>query len=202
MRLVVERLTLISKFMKNGEGIFLRILLISMNGKNCMVWLFWPLGKPRFSLFSLRSYIEESLAEIICLRGKLLIHQNASFVEQMIIWFIFSLQACPAVHKFLDRIKNWVRNVLGYDVEEILDKDYLLGLVGGGENGRTVNYVFLWAKFYIYRQLFFHNGLLDVYQWIWELLDRLAIEKYINGLEGGKKRKIPCEELISRIHGL
>ena len=55
---------------------------------------------------------------------------------------------------------------------------------------------------YICRQRLFHNGLLDVYQWIWELRDRLAKEKYINRSEGGKKRKIPCEELISRIHGL
>ena len=61
----------------------------------------------------------------------------------------FFIAGLSVVHKFLDRIKNWVRNVLGYDVEELLDKDYLLGLVGGGENGRTVNYIFLWAKFYI-----------------------------------------------------
>ena len=65
-------------------------------------------------------------------------------------------------------------------IEELSDKDYLLGLVGGGESGRTVNYIFLWVKFYIYRQRLFHDGLLDVYQWILELRDKLAIEKYIN----------------------
>ena len=94
--------------------------------------------------------------------------------------------------------------LIEYDVQELsADKDYLLGLVGGGESGRTVNYIFLWAKFYIiYRQRLFHNGLLDVYKWVWEPRDKLAIEKYINRFEGGKKRKIPCEELISRIHGL
>ena len=32
----------------------------------------------------------KSLAKIICLREKLLFHQNASFVEQLVIWFIFS----------------------------------------------------------------------------------------------------------------
>ena len=57
--------------------------------------------------------------------------------------------ACPSVHNFLGRSKNWVRNVLEHDVEELSDKDYLLGLVGGGESGRTVNYIFLKAKFYL-----------------------------------------------------
>ena len=47
--------------------------------------------------------------------------------------------------------------LIEYDVQELsADKDYLLGLVGGGESGRTVNYIFLWAKFYIiYRQRLF-----------------------------------------------
>ena len=67
--------------------------------------------------------------------------------------------ACPAVHKFLGRIKNWVKTVLEYDAEELSDKDYLLGFVGGRESGRTVNYIFLWAKFYIYRQRLFHKWL-------------------------------------------
>ena len=47
-------------------------------------------------------------------------------------------------------------------MRELSDKDYLLGIVGGGERVRTINFVFLWAKFYIYR--LFHESLLDVYQ--------------------------------------
>ena len=49
-----------------------------------------------------------------------------------------------------------------YDVVELLDTDYLLGHVWNGKNSRTVNYIFLWAKCYIYRQCLFHNGLLKV----------------------------------------
>ena len=74
------------KCMRNGRGIFLRRFFIRVNGKNYLVWLFSPQGKPRFSLFILESYIELSLAEIICLRGKLLIHRNACLVELLIIW--------------------------------------------------------------------------------------------------------------------
>ena len=44
--------------------------------------------------------------------------------------------------------------------------------------------------------------LLNMCQWIWELHDRLAIENYINKLEGSRKRKVPSDELIYRIHGL
>ena len=32
--------------------------------------------------------------------------------------------------------------------------------------------------------------------------NKLAIENYINKLEGGRKRKVPSDELICRIHGL
>ena len=94
------------------------------------------------------------------------------------------------------------KQCLEYDVVELSDKDYLLGLVECGGNSRTVNYIFLWAEFYTYRQRLIHKGLLDMYQWIWELLDRLAISNYIDKLEGNRKKKVPSDELICRIHSL
>ena len=39
-------------------------------------------------------------------------------------------------------------------MRELSDKDYLLGIVGGGERVRIINFVFLWAKFYIYIDFF------------------------------------------------
>ena len=76
------------------------------------------------------------------------------------------------------RIGRWLEQVLGFDMRELSDKDYLLGLVGScskgsGERIRTINFVFLWAKFYIYRQRLFHDSLLDVYQWIYEFAVKL-----------------------------
>ena len=47
-------------------------------------------------------------------------------------------------------------------MRELSDKNYLMGLVGGGERVRTINFVFLLAEFYIYRQRLFHDSLLDV----------------------------------------
>ena len=52
--------------------------------------------------------------------------------------------------------------ILGFNMRELSDKDYLLGLVGGGEQVRTINFVFLLAVFHIYRQRLFHDSLLDV----------------------------------------
>ena len=40
------------------------------------------------------------------------------------------------------------KQCLEYDVVELSDKDYLLGLVESGGNSRNVNYIFLWAEFY------------------------------------------------------
>ena len=50
-------------------------------------------------------------------------------------------------------IKNFISNMT-----ELSDKDYLLGLVGGGERVRTINFVFLWVKLYIFRQRLFHDS--------------------------------------------
>ena len=51
---------------------------------------------------------------------------------------------CPTVREFIGRIKIWISNVLEYDVVELSDKDYLLGLVESGENSRTINYIFFY----------------------------------------------------------
>ena len=77
-------------------------------------------------------------------------------------------------------------------MRELSDKDYLLGLEGDGERVRTINFVFLWAKFY----------LLDVYQWIYELRCKIAVENYISQQDYKQKEKIPCNVLLSKIHGL
>ena len=57
---------------------------------------------------------------------------------------------CRVVGQFLVRIGRWLEQVLGFDMRELSDKDYLLGLVGSAERIRTINFFFLWAKFYIY----------------------------------------------------
>ena len=109
---------------------------------------------------------------------------------------------CRVVRQFLVRIGRWLEQVLGFDMRELSDKDYLLGLVGSGERIRTINFVFLWAKFYIYRQRLFHDSLLDVYQWIYELRCKIAVENYICQQDYKQKEKIPCNVLLSKIHGL
>ena len=74
-------------------------------------------------------------------------HQVLDFPSQKVghtvSWFIFSSPVQLKATQILGRIKNWVRNFLEYDAEEVSDKDYFLGLVVGGESGRTVNYIFL-----------------------------------------------------------
>ena len=74
-------------------------------------------------------------------------------MELLIIWFTFSSGV---------QLYQVIMNVLEYDVVELSDEDYPLGLVGSGENSRTIKYIFLWAKLYTYRRHLFHNGLLDM----------------------------------------
>ena len=76
----------------------------------------------------------------------------------------------------------------------------LLG-VGSGENSRTINYIiYLCGLNNIQRERLFHYALLDMYEGF-ELHDRLVIENHINKLER-RRRKVPSEQLIYRIHGL
>ena len=49
---------------------------------------------------------------------------------------------------------------------------------------------------------FFHDSLLDVYQWIYELRCKIAVENYICQQDYKQKEKIPCNVLLSKIHGL
>ena len=65
-----------------------------------------------------------------------------------------------------------------------------------------MNFVFLWVEFYIYRQRLYHDSLLDVYQWIYELCCKIAVENYICQQDYKQKEKIPCYVLLSKIHGL
>ena len=87
-------------------------------------------------------------------------------------------------------------------MRELSDKDYLLGLAGGRERVRTINLVLLWAKFYIYRQRLFDDSLPDVYQWSSELRCKIAVKNYICQQDYKQKEKIPCNMLLSKIHGL
>ena len=47
-----------------------------------------------------------------------------------------------------------------------------------------------------------HDSSLDAYQWIYELRCKIAVENYICQQGYKQKEKIPCDELLSKIHGL
>ena len=62
-------------------------------------------GKPRFSLLSLKSYIEVFLARTIRLRGKIVDTPESLFcgaTDNLVHFFI----TCPTVHEFLGRIQK------------------------------------------------------------------------------------------------
>ena len=62
------------------------------------------------------------------------------------------------------------------------------------------NFVFLWVK--LDRQRLFHDSLLDVYQWIYELHCKIAVENYICEQDYKQKEKTCVQVLLSKIHGL
>ena len=66
---------------------------------------------------------------------------------------------CRVVRLFLMRIGRWLEQVLGFNMRELSDKDYLLGLVGGGERVRTINFfcgpnsIYIQADFFMIAHL-------------------------------------------------
>ncbi len=69
-----------------------------------------------------------------------------------------------------------------------LEESILFGFHVNGEVFDILNYCILNGKFYIHKQKLFHENALDFYDYLWELKDKLQIERMIcNGTNNGEQ---------------
>lgn len=73
--------------------------------------------------------------------------------------------------------------------DEIMEYEFLFGRQGSSVEIKRINYVFLLGKSFVYRQKLFDNNNLDVYQFLCEFKNSLAVEKMACIREGSCKKK-------------
>lgn len=90
------------------------------------------------------------------------------------------------VKPFWDAICNWFRQSTGLYLDELSAKEYIFGLPKGTHQRDNINAILLATKFYIYRQKLFHEGDLNICQWLLEFKMKLQTEKWIRKRTGLK----------------
>lgn len=67
---------------------------------------------------------------------------------------------------------------------EVTVKDFLFGIPNTERNAKVINFILIFTKFFIYRQKLFHQGALELIQFLRELRKRLQVEKCLFTVEG------------------
>lgn len=108
--------------------------------------------------------------------------------EDNIFHFLYE---CPDTISFWSELAGWLEQFLDLIPfpKEIMEYDFLFGLQGSSIEISRINYVFLLGKFFVYRQKLFDNNNLDVYQFLCEFKNILAVEKMACIREGSSKKK-------------
>lgn len=86
---------------------------------------------------------------------------------------------CVEVKPFWDSLATWVdqnEEIMDFP-DDLAEEDFLLGTTSKTPAHYLLNFVIMWAKFYIYKIKIFGNGQLDVLQFLLELKSRLALER-------------------------
>lgn len=86
---------------------------------------------------------------------------------------------CPAVRPFWSSLTRWIHSnsEISFFPSHIAEEELLLGLHSGTRDFSLVNYIMMWAKFFIYKNTIFGQGEYDFLQFLLELKNRMAIER-------------------------
>lgn len=86
---------------------------------------------------------------------------------------------CHSVKAFWDSLATWIdanQEVMDFP-EDLTEEEFLLGTSSTAFPHLLLNYIMMWAKFYIYKVKIFGNGGTDLFQFLLELKDRLSLER-------------------------
>lgn len=86
---------------------------------------------------------------------------------------------CSPVKNFWDSLATWVegrQGILDFP-QDLMEEEFLLGVVDRQGDYSLFNYILLFAKFYIYKVKVFELGEPDLMQFLLELKSRLAVER-------------------------
>lgn len=97
------------------------------------------------------------------------------------------LFVCPREQTFWSGITQWLATEANNYIK-VTNEEYLFGLPTTTQNSRIINAMTLYAKFYTYRQNFFHYEDLSVIHFLRELRIKLHTEAFLCNLKN-KARK-------------
>ena len=93
---------------------------------------------------------------------------------------------CSALENFWVKLENWWNRTATYQVK-VSSKHIIFGLYYDNNFYKTINYVILLAKWYIYRQSYLEKKV-DLYGFLVLLKSKLETEKYISTCNGQIRR--------------
>lgn len=93
------------------------------------------------------------------------------------------LYLCPTVKAFWDNVVAWFDREADLQLSVSL-RAFLFGVTPGVPQAKTINFLLLFTKFYVYRQKLYHQGSLSLIHLLGELRRRLQVERHLTLLEG------------------
>lgn len=101
--------------------------------------------------------------------------------------FFFS---CPITKTFWTSVCRWLAMEADFHIN-LDEKEFLFGVPSAEPNARSINYLALLAKHFIYRQKLFHRANMELTHFLRDLRNKLAVEKLISVQENkpGKFRR-------------
>lgn len=98
---------------------------------------------------------------------------------------------CVEVRPFWDSIVAWIdqnEEVMDFP-ENLSEEEFLLGSSLNLPSHYLLNYITMWAKFYVYKTRIFGHGKPDFFQFLLELKNRLNVEKLACLFDGSYNRR-------------
>lgn len=108
--------------------------------------------------------------------------------EDNIFHFLYE---CTNTEGFWSDLASWLDQFSDHIQfpEEIMEYDFLFSLQGSTVEVKRINFILLLGKFFVYRQKLFHGNDLDVYKFLCEFKNILAVERMACIREGSTKKK-------------
>lgn len=97
-------------------------------------------------------------------------------VRDSVAHFLFG---CKKVKPFWDAICTWFRNADNVYLDNLSVQEMVFGIPKEHHKSQIINTILIHIRYYIHRQKLFHNGKMDLTQWLREFRTKLKVEEWI-----------------------
>lgn len=105
---------------------------------------------------------------------------------------------CPTVHSFWNNLATWMggREGISEFPHDLTEEEFLLGIISKPGDQTLMNYIILFAKFYVYKTRIFGSGEPDLMHFLLEMKNRLSIERACCFAEASYSKRFKKWELF------